>query len=403
MATGALLLPAMGLAATTAATIGIRKKFPRSRKLDKLLPFEVEILFCTDQLIRPLDGVLEEKLPSPSRDELRAYANDGLRPLLRRIVRHISPQSKKGQSFSDTLNPNYQGKLQEHCWIVDKHAEILSAPERRGPTNRAISWLKLLRRNIAATLFSRQKTNGDPQIFHFSSVVMAVTFQRLLEDRLTAWGLEHDLVLEALRRSTNRLNDASVDELSEYVRSLSPEQLRGVISNTKGIYHELLFVAQHNSKGGTLTASAMETTNFPGADVQFSMNEKIVQEVQLKAVDSPTLVYEHLKRYPDIEIVVTEEVAAMLEGIDSSGFYNAILAQEVNERLLTLQGQGLLEEVSDGLLTSAFVTSGILIFRVCENKNIKIDDFRTYLRNAGIAVGTASAVDSAFSMAENLP
>ena len=87
----------------------------------------------------------------------------------------------------------------------------------------------------------------------------------------------------------------------------------------------------------------MEEANFPGADVQFFLDGDIVREVQLKAINSPTLVYEHLERYPDIEILVTEETAAILDGIGSSGLSNAVLSRDVTNRLQDLQAEGLLE------------------------------------------------------------
>lgn len=401
MATGALLLPAMGIAAGAAATMWMRKFFGRPRKLANLLPFEDEILFCTDQLLRPLDGVLSGELPSPSRSELRVYAHDGLWPLLDRIYRRFPESENEGPLFSETLKRKYQKRLREHCLVVEKHAELLSAPPKKNRVSMVISWLKQLWVQIASPFSASRKANDELQVSHLGSVVIAVTFQRLLEDKLMAWGLEHDLVLDALRRSTSRLNDASVEELSDYVKSLSSEQLRGVISNTKGIYHELLFVEHQNASPGALASNVMEVTNYPGADVQFSLGGEVVREVQLKAVASPALVYEHLQRYPDVEILVTEEVASIIDGIDSSGFSNAILSREVNERLHDLEGQGLLEEISDGLITSVFVTSGILVYRVSEKKSVNISDFKPYLAAAGVAVGTTSTVDGAISLAEN--
>lgn len=162
--------------------------------------------------------------------------------------------------------------------------------------------------------------------------MLAVTFQRLLEGKLLALSLVSDLVLDALRRSTNSLENASAQELSDYVQSLSPAQLNSVVLNTKGIYHEMLFMEMHNASGDSNTAEIMEATNFPGADVQFFLDGELVREVQLKAVNAPTLVYEHLQRYPDIEILVTEETASILDGIGSSGLSNAVLTRDVSER-----------------------------------------------------------------------
>ena len=185
------------------------------------------------------------------------------------------------------------------------------------------------------------------------------------------------------------------------MKGLSPEQLTGVVSNTKGIYHEMLFVETHNSTASEVSAHLMEATNFPGADVQFLMDGELIREVQLKAISSPALVYEHLQRYPDVEILVTEEVASILEGINSSGLKNAVLSKDVADRLHELKGEGLFDEVSDGIITSAFVTSGVLVWGVFRNRGEQPIDFKPYLANAGIAAGTATLIDGAIAFASS--
>ena len=155
----------------------------------------------------------------------------------------------------------------------------------------------------------------------------------------------------------------------------------------------------YNSSGAAVSAQVMEETNFPGADVQFFLDGDVVREVQLKAIDSPTLVYEHLERYPDIEILVTKETAAILDGIGSSGLSNAVLSQDVANRLQDLQSDGLLDDITDGILTSAFVTSAFVVWNVLKTRDPRSIDFKQYLGNAGIAVGTATAVEGAIALA----
>jgi hypothetical protein len=247
----------------------------------------------------------------------------------------------------------------------------------------------------------RGTSSQNPLPNMLASVVLAVTFQRLLSNKLADWSLESDLVLEALKRSTDKLQDASVEELSAYVKGLTPDQLKGVVSNTKGIYHELLFANMHNASGAGTTAEVMAATNHPGADVQFFQDGDLVREIQLKAVSSPSSVYEHLERYPDIEILVTEEMASVLEGIGSSGLSNAILSRNVSERLEALNDEGLLDQVSDAVLTSAFVVAGFSVWRVVSQGCGQKFDFKPYLSNAGIAVGTSSVVETAVALTGN--
>lgn len=398
MAAGAIVLPLTGIAAGATATMYLRRKLHgRPRQLNELHPFEEEILFGADNLIRPLEMLSKEGVPPPTPDEIRLYAHDGLKPLVARIEHCLadlmtSPkQQDDATNFAVTIKPKYQKQLRQHCRMLRKQADVLSQPKRISRSERFGSWLATLVRP-----FPQIQIRPKP---HLASVALAVTFQHLLDNQISALGYESDLVLGALRRSTNHLNNASVEELSAYVGGLSPEQLAGVVSNTKGIYHELLFVEMYNASGAAESAQVMEETNFPGADVQFFLDGEVVREVQLKAINSPTLVYEHLERYPDIEILVTEETAAILDGIGSSGLSNAVLSQDVANRLQDLQSDGLLDDITDGILTSAFVTSAFIVWNVLKKRDHRSIDFKQYLGNAGIAAGTATAVEGAIALA----
>ena len=401
MAAGAVVLPVVGIAAGAAATMAIRKKlFSRQRSHADLQRFEQEILFATDTLLRPLGAIASGKQTYPSESELKIFAYDGLRPLLTRLYQHLgSPTGQNGSSsedrFASILAPKHYRDLVRNFNNLNKQVAILCRPKRLPAARRLSRFLGRILRQMFRTQRRVVSTT------HFSSVALAVTFQRLLSDKITTLSLEEDLVLGALRRSTSDLRDASVQELADYVQGLSPEALRGVISNTKGIYHEMLFVQAFNAEHSEVTASLMEATNYPGADVQFIMDGQIIREVQLKAVSSPSLVLEHLRRYPDYEVMATEETAAMMDGVDSSGFRNAILSSDVADRMFDLKGEGFLDEISDGLLTSALVRSGFVVWSVLSVRQLEGVDLSTYLKDAGVALGTASILDGVIAMSSN--
>ena len=98
---------------------------------------------------------------------------------------------------------------------------------------------------------------------------------------------------------------------------------------------------------------------------------------------------------------MTEETAGILDGIDSSGLSNAVLTRDVSDRMHELQGEGLLDDITDDIITSTFVTSGFVVWNVLTKRNANFVDFKQYLSNAGIAVGTASANESAIALAGN--
>jgi hypothetical protein len=220
-------------------------------------------------------------------------------------------------------------------------------------------------------------------------VVIAVTLQRLVDDATRTWALEEELVLEALRRSSPRLADASVRELSEYVSAMEDVQLRGLASNIKGIYHELLFVQMQSGGDHGAEVRLFDAANHPGADVEFVVEGEVIREVQLKAVATPHSVLAHLERYPDIEILVTEEVAAQLDGVESSGFFNAALTGHVDHIFGVLPGDDLPREILDGIASSALVTGALTAGRVLRERHL---EGRQALRIAGdVTLGAVAA------------
>lgn len=189
------------------------------------------------------------------------------------------------------------------------------------------------------------------------------------------------------------LEAASAEELSEYLKSLSQDQLRGVASNVKGIYHELLFVQAENGDWDQVEANVKEFTNHPGGDVEFVVDGNSIGEVQLKAVASDAQVLEHLARYPEIEIKVTEEVAAKMPDIESSGFSNEELTRDVYDRLAELQGDGLVDEISEGLATSSLASSAIIAGKAARGQHLSGSQIRSFLVDAGVGATTAAVLD----------
>lgn len=226
-----------------------------------------------------------------------------------------------------------------------------------------------------------------------AAVVVAVTFQRLIEDPTRSWSVEEELVLEALRRSATRLNEASNEELGAYISGLSSDQLRGVASNVKGIYHELLFVHAENIDADDVAARVFEATNHPGADVEFMVDGEAINAVQLKAVASPAAVLEHLARYPDIEVIATEEVAAAFPTVGSSGYFNAEISDEVNRVVSELPADSLTTEVAEGAATSAFLAGAMAAGQILRSGTVTRQQFSTAFGDVAVGVVTATVLD----------
>lgn len=147
-------------------------------------------------------------------------------------------------------------------------------------------------------------------------------------------GMEHltdtdQAVLAAFRRSSTELRDAGPEEISDYLHGLDEAALPGIVSNTKGILHEMQFVALENEDGDSVYASIFDATNHPGTDIEFiDTDTGATWEVQLKATDSAAYANKWMDTHPDGEILVTSELADRT-GLDSSGLSNHELTGNV--------------------------------------------------------------------------
>ena len=140
---------------------------------------------------------------------------------------------------------------------------------------------------------------------------------------------------------------------------MDAEQIQGVIHAWKGKYFEVEiqdrlnqgdWVGELHLTPGQHAELAIDPTQ-PGWDVQILNADGTVDELlQLKATDSLSYIKEALERYPDIEVVATEEVASqMIETLINSGVSNAELGSEVVAPLADLL-DGSLAELAEGVI-----------------------------------------------------
>ena len=223
--------------------------------------------------------------------------------------------------------------------------------------------------------------------------MVAVTLQKLVDAQGTPWSVEEELVLDALRRSRNDLMEASESALASYIRDLEPNQFRGVVSNVKGIYHELLFEAAENADGDETMATLAEATNQPGWDLEFTVDGEAIGVVQLKAVASIERIQEHLAQYPDIAVLTTDEVAALVPGVGSSGFSNADLERDVREVLGDLPGDALHGEIVEAAGTSLLVSAAYAAHQALQAGRVDPRKLKAAMGDLGVGLTTALALD----------
>jgi hypothetical protein len=181
---------------------------------------------------------------------------------------------------------------------------------RKVPTTRALQYLR--------------KNFDSAAIVSALSAVVLTDNPATLEERDYA-------VLAALRRSTTYLETAPLPEVKDYLRGLDEDQIPGLVSNVKGILHEMEFVRVENEDGDSVYASFFDATNHPDTDVQFiDKSTGETWEAQLKATDAASYVTDWIDRHPCGEILVTDEIAQRME-LPTSGQSNDQLITGVED------------------------------------------------------------------------
>lgn len=166
--------------------------------------------------------------------------------------------------------------------------------------------------------------------FDSAAIVAALSTIALTGDAAAMSEGDH-ATLAALRRSSSALENASLPEIQDYLRSLDEEQVPGLVSNVKGILHEMEFVRVENDDGDSIYASFFDATNHPGTDIQLlDRSTGETWEAQLKATDDASSVTDWLERHPGGEILVTDELAHRMD-LPTSGQSNRELTSNVED------------------------------------------------------------------------
>ena len=245
--------------------------------------------------------------------------------------------------------------------------------------------------NLSESTVNFVKTN-------FDEIAIMVSLQSI-KDSLGATETDQ-AVLAAFKRYSKETQD--MDSVRDYLNGMSDDQIGGVISNVKGILHEMEFVRFENSNGDSVTAAMFPETNHQGFDVVLT-DEKTGQswETQLKTTDSANYVQEWMSKHPDGEILISEEIASELN-LSSSGFSN----EELTVRVETFV-DGLVSTDADASVWGLFPTLTLLsvsfvvieLYRRFRSGEITQEQFRSIsLRTTGIKAGKFGILLAALSI-----
>ena len=207
----------------------------------------------------------------------------------------------------------------------------------------------------------------------------------------------------AMERSTNELDNASFAEIKSYLLSYDEHQISGLVSNIKGIYHELEFVNFENEDGDSVFAVMHESTNYPGTDVVlFDTTTGESLEVQLKAVADDQAIDRWVEENPGIAVYATEEVAED-SGVKSSGMKNDELQKDVEDFVDQVRNAEDPLTVVDQLPSLALASVGFAVYLLYRDYNkglISLGDFKV---KAAAVTGIKAAKMGMFVCLLSLP
>ena len=368
MAAGAVMTGGLGVAVGVGvyALLG-----SEARNFDDLSETEKRIVESTGLLIAGINQTLECSSSRLGVDEAETFLINNLRPLHTLMV-------ESAEEISENLDTKNKIAFEQHA-IYDFELSVINGFQH------FVEGEKVARR-------------VKYPAYAIIGVLYALLTQSVVDDNR-----ETRLVLAALRRSKNDWEQASEYELGNALSEYKPEELKGLTSNVKGIYHELLFVDDYNATHTDTYAVVHEATNYPGSDVEiYSLdNQKLIHSYQFKATNSEQLIHDHFEKYPDIDVMATEELASgNLARVESSGYLNENITQDVGGVIEELSenaptGEGMESLIEDRVFESAGLTglaaAGFEAIQVLHGKR-KISDVANEGMRGAVVAGTSTAL-----------
>jgi hypothetical protein len=308
-----------------------------SRQIDQLSEQELQIVESTGFLIAAINDILDDPETSIHIDEAQTLLDNTFRPLYQNLI-------KNADDICLNLDKKHQVLFKQHA-LVDFERYVINGFD------------------YFVTKTDRTKRR-NPE-FAIAGVIYALLTRSTVDD-----SHESQLALQAIRRMKNTWNDATEAELSDYLSAYDAEQLKGIANNVKGIYHEILFVDQFNEQHDDTYAVLFEETNHAGADIQIksTANDEVLEEFQLKASCDVSYVKAHFEKYPDIDVLATEEVAKALDDCASSGISNIEITESTNQTLDSIAENTMLDRATESAALASLVAAGKEAFDVLNGK-----------------------------------
>lgn len=363
MAAGAAVTGGLGVA----VGIGVYALLgSEARRFEDLSEIEKRIVESTGLLIAAINQTLEDDSMRLSVDDAEVLLVNNLRPLHALIMENSA-------EISNHLDAKNKIAFEQHA-VYDFERSVIDGFEY---------------------FIENEKTSRRVKYpaYAIAGVVYALLTQSVVDD-----SRESGLVLAALRRSKKDWENASEYELSQALAGYGPEELKGLMNSVKGIYHEMLFIDDYNSTHTDTYAVMHPSTNHPGSDVVIYLVEtdEHLVSYQFKATDNEQSIREHFEKYPDIDVMATEELASQnLDNVESSGYSNEEITQDVYGVVEALSENSLADRVSESAGYAGLAAAGFEAIQVLRGKKELSAGAPEGLKGAFVA-GTSTALVAYF-------
>ena len=159
-------------------------------------------------------------------------------------------------------------------------------------------------------MFFKGEISIDRSILRGEIFPMAVMIYLIQKKYSALEGPLSEVFIDSIRRTySNKLEDASLEEMSEFFKNRSPTSLEGDINLIKGEMREHLGALSENADNDSWQAQLHADRTVPGSDAVFTNVETgETIRVSYKSTDNPLLIETALEKYPEIPIIATEEM-----------------------------------------------------------------------------------------------
>lgn len=359
MAAGAAMTGGLALA----VSIGVYKVIgSEARKFEDLSDVERRIVEATGFLIAAINEVLEEPEKGLGMQEAELLLENTLKPL------YISLQ-KNAEDIAKNLDIKNRVAFKQHV-LVDFERQVIDGFE----------------------FFIAEQTQTRRELYPeyaITGVIYALLSETAIDD-----SMESQLALKAIRRVRNDWNEIAEAEISSVLSQFDPEQIRGLANNAKGIYHEMLFVDNYNKVHDDTYAEMYEATNYPGSDVMIRSSDtnEVLAEYQLKASSSDQIIKEHFEKYPDIDVLATEEIALKTSGVDSSGISNEEISNNMDDVIADVANNTFTDRVGESVFINGLAAAGLESIQVLSGKKSSSEAGINILKFTGVAATSTALV-----------